>query len=142
MIMFQCQVAKHKGIMLTGASPSKLPKVKVEEQAEHAAFVQWLVGEVKTQVPVLEDELRECFLDRWIKNDPQLHLEITSLLATRAEDFNVRTVTVLNELMVQHAGPKNGLIIEAMTKLEGHKEQLADKEFALLLSQLTYDTDT
>ena len=36
---------------------------------------------------------------RWQENYAQLHLEITSSLATRAEDFGSHDVTLLKELM-------------------------------------------
>ena len=51
----------------------------MEDLAEHVALVHWLAREVQGSVPIADQ--------RWQENDAQLHLEIASALATRAEDF-------------------------------------------------------
>ena len=50
-------------------------------------FVSSLVDEVKALVPIHDDILRETFVRAYIENDPQVHLEICSVLVTRADDF-------------------------------------------------------
>ena len=85
-IMFQCQVDKHKKLNKT-CSPTKLTKAKMDESAEQAALVHSLVGEVRAQVPIPEDNLYDQFVKLWIENDPQVHMEIISVLATKADDF-------------------------------------------------------
>ena len=139
-IMFQCQVDKHKKLMLT-CSPQKLTKAKMDEYAEQAALVSSLVDEVKALVPIPDDILQEAFVRAYIENDPQVHLEIASVLATRAGDFSPKDLAVLKALMDTRCGPRNMPIIDAMAKLEGHKASLDEQEFQLLMNQLTYDVD-
>ena len=49
-----------------------------------------------------------------------MHLEITSVLATKADDFGPQHLEVLKVLMDTHCGPRNIPIIDAIAKLEGH----------------------
>ena len=58
------------------------------------------------------------YVQAYIENDPQVHLEIASVLATRAGDFSPRDLAVLSALMDTHCGPRNIPIIDAMTKLK------------------------
>ena len=139
-IMFLCQVDKHKKLMLT-CSPQKLAKAKMDEYAEQAALVSSLLDEVKALVPIPDDILQETFVRAYIENDPQVHLEICSVLATRAGDFSPQDLAVLKALMDTHCGPRNVPIIDAMAKLEDHKASLDEQEFQLLMNQLSYDVD-
>ena len=88
-IMFRCQVDKHKKLMLT-CTPPKLGKSKMDEDADKAALVSSLVDEVQTLVPIPDGILEEEFVRAYIENDPQVHLEICSVLSTRAGDFSPR----------------------------------------------------
>ena len=63
----------------------------------------------------------------WQENDPQLHLEITSALATRADDFSPHDVAPLQQLMAGHKGPQNMAVVGAMTNVEAQKTELEDK---------------
>ena len=63
------------------------------------------------------------------------------MLVTRAADFSPKDLAVLKELMDTHCGPRNMPIMDAMTKLEGHKAALEDQECQLVMNQLTYDVD-
>ena len=139
-IMFKCQVDKHKKLMLT-CSPQKLAKARMDEYAEQAAPVSSLVHEVQALVPFHDDILQEAFVRAYIENDPQVHLKICSVLATRAGDFRPQDLAVLKALMDTHCGPRNMPIIDAMTKLEGHKAALEEQKFQLVMNQLTYDVD-
>ena len=113
----------------------------MDAYAEQAALVSSLVDEVKALVPIPDDILQEAFVRAYIENDPQVHLEICSVLATRAGDFSQQDLAVLRALMDTHCGPRNAPIIDAMAKLEDHKASLDEQEFQLLMSQLTYDVD-
>ena len=139
-IMFRCQVDKHKKLMQT-CSPPKLAKPKMDEYAERAALVSSLVDEVKALVPVPDEILQAACVEAYIENDPQVHLEIASVLATRADDFSPQDLAVLKALMDTHCGPRNIPIIDAMAKLEGHKASLDEQEFQLFLNQLNFDVD-
>ena len=88
-VMFQCQIGKHIKLAQT-CSPPKLAKAKMDEYAEQAALVSSLVDEVKALVPIPDDTLQESFVRAYIENDPQVHLDIASALATRADDFSPR----------------------------------------------------
>ena len=77
----------------------------------------------------------------WQENDPQLHLEITSALATRADDFSPHDVTPLQQLMVGHKAPHNMAAVDAMTHLDTHKTELEEKAFDLVLQELCYDVE-
>ena len=88
-LMLQCQVSKHKKLMQT-CSPQKLNKAKMDEYAEQAALVSSLVDEVQALVPIPDNTLQESFVQAYIENDPQVHLDICSVLATRGSDFSPR----------------------------------------------------
>ena len=139
-IMFKCQVDKHKKLMLT-CTPQKLGKAKMDEDADKAALVSSLVEEVQALVPIPDGILEEAFVRAYIENDPQVHLEICSVLATRAVDFSPNDLAALKVLMDTHCAPRNIPIINAMQQLEGHKASLDEQEFQLLMNQLTYDVD-
>ena len=113
----------------------------MDEDAEQAALVSSLVDEVKALVPVPDEILQAAFVDAYIENDPQVHLEICSVLVTRADGFVPQDLGVLKGLMDAHCGPRNIPIIDAMSKLEGHKVALDEQTFQLLMNQLTYDVD-
>ena len=81
-VMFQCQVNKHKKLMQT-CSPKKLNKAYIDEYAEQAALVSSLVDEVQALVPIPDNTFQESFVQAYIENDPQVHLDIYSVLATR-----------------------------------------------------------
>ena len=78
---------------------------------------------------------------RWQENDAQLHLEITSALATRADDFSPHDVTHLQQLMVGHKGPHSMAVMGVMTIFGIHKTELEEKAFDLVLKQLCYDVE-
>ena len=134
-IMFLCQIDKHTKLLQT-CVPPKLSKPKVEESAEQAALVHSMIKEVQAIVPVPEDELQEKFVRLWVENDPQVHLEVTSVLATKADDFAPASLTVLKHLMEAHCGPRNMPIYDAMAKLESHKTEIEEQPFVLIMSQL------
>ena len=48
---------------------------------------------------------------------------------------------MLTTMMETHCGPRNMPIIDAMTKLEGHKADLGEQVFALLMNQLKNDVN-
>ena len=50
--------------------------------------VACLVDEVKALVPIRDDNLQEGFVRLYIENDPQVHLELCSVPATRADSFS------------------------------------------------------
>ena len=64
-IMLQCQVDKHKKLMLT-CSPPKLTKDKMDEHAEQAALVSSLVDEVQALVPIHDDVLHTALVQAFI----------------------------------------------------------------------------
>ena len=74
-------------------------------------------------------------------NNAQLHLEIASALATRAEDFGPHDVTQLRQLMEGHKGPQHMAVMHAMSDLDSYKTELQEKEFELVLKQLCYDAE-
>ena len=59
----------------------------MDQYAEQAALVHCLVGEVQAMVPIPDVTLQEQFVQLYIENDPHVHLEIASVLATRADNF-------------------------------------------------------
>ena len=86
-LMWKCQIDRRKRLPQTGGA-TKTPKVKMDELAEHAALVHWLAQEVQGCVPVSDHiSMEKCILP-WKENDTQLHLEISSALATKADDFS------------------------------------------------------
>ena len=99
----------------------------MDEYAEQAAFVSSLVDEVKALVPVPDEILQAAFVDAYIENDPQVHLEIASVLATRADDFSPQDLAVLKALMDTHCGPRNIPIIDAQTKLQDSQAQIVEQ---------------
>ena len=113
----------------------------MDESVEQVALVVSLVSEVRSQVPIPKTELEDKFANLWIQNDPQVHLEITSVLAMKAYDFSPHCMTHFRELMESHCGPRNIPIVEAMTKLEDQKTQIQEQEFMLVMNQLQYDVD-
>ena len=138
--MFQCQTDKHIKLAQT-CSPPMLGKAKMDEYAEQAALVVSLVDEVKAMVPIPDDTLQNMFVRPYIENDAQVHMEICSVLATRADGFAPRDLNVLKTLMDSHCGPQSIPIIDARSKLESHKAAVDEQEFQLLINQLTYDVD-
>ena len=116
-IMLNCQVDKHKKLTQT-CSPGKLSNSTMDNDADQAALVHSLVREVKAVVPIPDEILQDQFLRLYIENDPQVHLEITSVLASRGDDFKPEDLQVLKVLMDSHCAPRNMPIIDAMTKLQ------------------------
>ena len=56
----------------------------MEDDAEQAALVHSLVREVQAIVSSITDDiLQEQFVRLYIENDPQVHLEVSSVLASR-----------------------------------------------------------
>lgn len=85
-------------------SPQKLANAKMID-----ALVSSLVDEVKALVPIPDDTLQESFVRLYIENDTQVHLDICSVLATRAADFSPNDLAVLKALMDAHCGPRGVL---------------------------------
>ena len=139
-IMLECQVDRHKKLSQT-CSPGKLPKANMEDDAEQAALVHSLVREVQAIVPITDDILQEQFVRLYIENDPQVHLEISSVLASRGDDFKPQHLQVLQVLMDSHCAPKNIPIFDAMTKLKEGQDAIVEQEFNLIMNQLCYDRD-
>ena len=108
--MLKCQVDKHKKLSQT-CSPGKLTKAKTEDNAEQAALVYSLVREVQAIVPIADDILQEQFVRLYIENDPQVHLEVSSVLASRG----------------MTSSPQNIPIIDAMTKLKDNQASIAEQ---------------
>ena len=92
-------------------------------------------------VPVPDDALQAMFAQPYIENDPQVHLEICSVLVTRVDGFVPQDLGVLKALMDSHRGPQSIPFIDAMSKLESHKAEVDEQEFQLLMNQLSYDMD-
>ena len=115
-IMLKCQVDRHKKLSQT-CSPGKLTKAKMEDNAEQAALVHSLVREVQAIVPITDDVLQEQFVRLYIENDPQVHLEISSVLASRGDDFKPQDLQVLKVLMDSHCAPQNIPITVSYTHL-------------------------
>ena len=101
----------------------------MEDDAEQAALVHFLVREVQAIVPIADDILQEQFVRLYIENDPQVHLEVSSVLASRGDDFNPQDLQVLKVLMDSHCAPQNIPIIDAMTKLEDNQASIAEQEW-------------
>ena len=55
----------------------------MEDYVEQAALVHPLVREVQAIVPITDDILQEQFVRLYNENDPQVHLEVSSVLASR-----------------------------------------------------------
>ena len=80
-VMFLCQMdkaIKHMKLTQTGSAP-KLAKARMDEYAEQAAFVVSMVDEMKAMVPIPDDTLQSMFVQPYIDNDAQVHLEICSV---------------------------------------------------------------
>ena len=88
-----------------------------------------LVREVQAIVPITDDILQEQFVRLYIENDPQVHLEVPSALASRGDDFKPQDLQVLKVLMDSHCSPQNIPIIDAMTKLEDNQASIAEQEW-------------
>ena len=114
----------------------------MKEYAEQAALVSSLLGEVKALVPIADDTVQEGLLRLFIENGPQVHLEICSVLATRADSFRPQDLSALKVVMDTHCGPRPIQIIDAaMSKLEGQKEEASVdlQELQVLMRQPEYD---
>ena len=101
----------------------------MEDDAEQAALVHSLVREVQAIVPITDDILQEQFVRLYIENDPQVHLEVSSVLASRGDDFKPQDLQVLKVLMDSHCAPQNIPIIDAMTKLKHNQASIAEQEW-------------
>ena len=102
----------------------------MEDDAEQAALVHSLVREVQAIVSSITDDiLQEQFVRLYIENDPQVHLEVASVLASRGDDFKPQDWQVLKVLMDSHCAPQNIPIIDAMTKLEDNQASIAEQEW-------------
>ena len=55
----------------------------MEDYAEQAALVHSLVREVQGIVPITDDISQEQFVRLYNENDPQVCLEVSSVLASR-----------------------------------------------------------
>ena len=113
----------------------------MEDNAEQAALVHSLVREVQAIVPIADDILQEQFVRLYIENDPQVHLEVSSVLASRGDDFKPQDLQVLKVLMDSHCAPQQVTIIDAMTKLKDSQASIVEQEFQLLMNQLIHDRD-
>ena len=140
-VMFQCQTDKHIKLAQTCSPLMKLRKAQMGGSAEQAALVVSLVDEVKAMVPIPDDTLQGMFVRLYIENDPQVHLEICSVLVTRADGFVPQDLGVLKALMDSHRGPQAIPIIHAMSVFESHMAEVDEQEFQLLMHQLTYVMD-
>ena len=69
----------------------------MEDDAEQAALVHSLVREVQAIVPITDDILQGHFVRLYIENDPQVHLEVSSVLASRGGDFQPQGLQVLSQ---------------------------------------------
>ena len=116
-LMFLNQLDLHKKLMLT-CVPLKITRPKMDEIAGQAALVHSLVGEVRAQMPIPEELLKTDFVQLWVQNDPQVHLEVSSTLATQDREFTPQSLSVLRQIMDAHHGPQNIPIIHAMAKLQ------------------------
>ena len=74
----------------------------MEEDAEQTALVHSLIREVQAIVPIADDILQEQFVRLYIENDPQVHVEVSSVLASRGVDFQPQDLQVLKVLMDSH----------------------------------------
>ena len=102
----------------------------MEDDAEQAALVHSLVREVQAIVSSITDDiLQEQFVRLYIENDPQVHLEVSSVLASRGDDFEPQELQVLKVLMDSHCAPQNIPIIDAMTKLKDSQASIAEQEW-------------
>ena len=102
----------------------------MEDDAEQAALVHFLVREVQAIMSSITDDiLQEQFVRLYIENDPQVHLEVSSVLASRGDDFKPQDWQVLKVLMDSHCAPQNIPIIDAMTKLEDNQASIAEQEW-------------
>ena len=99
------------------------------DDAEQAALVHSLVREAQAIVPITDDISQEHFVRLYIENDPQVHLEVSSVLASRWDDIKPQCLQVLKVLMDSHCAPQNIPIIDAMTKLEDSQASIAEQEW-------------
>ena len=113
----------------------------MEDDAEQAALVHSLVREVQGIVPITDDILQEQFVRLYNENDPQVHLEVSSVLASRGDDFKPQDLQVLKLLMDSHCAPQQVTMIDAMTKLEDSQASIDEQEFQLIMNQLIHDRD-
>ena len=67
----------------------------MDEHAEQAALVSSLMDEVQALVPIPYDVLHTALVQAFSKNGPHVHLEVASVMATRAEEFSPHDVGVL-----------------------------------------------
>ena len=65
-----------------------------DKAADQAALVQSLAREVQAQMPISAELLQTEFVQPWVDNDPQVHLEICSCLATKDTDFTTESLSV------------------------------------------------
>ena len=128
-IMLKCQVDRHKKQQSQTCTPRKLEIATMDEDAGKAALVHSLVREVQAIVPITDDILWEHFVRLYIENDLQVHLEVSSVLASRGVDFQPQDLQVLKVLMDSHCAPQNTPIIDAMTKLEDNQASIAEQEW-------------
>ena len=109
----------------------------MEDDAGQAALVHSLVREVQAIVPITDNILQEQFVRLYIENDPQVHLEVSSVLASWGDDFKPQDLQVLKVLMDSHCAPQQVTIIDAMTKLKDSQASIDEQEFQLPMNQLT-----
>ena len=75
----------------------------MEDDVEQAALVHSLVREVQAIASSITDDiLQEQFVRLYIENDPQVHVEVPSVLASRGDDFKPQDLQVLKVLMDSH----------------------------------------
>ena len=139
--MLKCQVDRHKKQQSQTCTPRKLEIATMDEDAGKAALVHSLVRDVQGIMPVPDDILQEQFVRLYIENDPQVHLEVSSVSASRGDDFKPYDLQVLEVLMDSHCAPRNIPIIQAMTNLEHSQVLVVEQEFNLLMNQLQLDKD-
>ena len=92
-------------------------------------------------MPIKDEILQEQFVRLYIENDPQVHLEVSSVLASRGDDFKPQDLQVLKVLMDSHCAPQQVTMIDAMTKLKDSKASIDEQEFQLIMNQLMHDRD-
>ena len=101
----------------------------MEDELERVALVHPLVCEVQAIVLITDDISQEHSVRLYIENDPQVHLEVPSVLASRGDDFKPQDLQVLKVLMDSQGAPQNIPIIHAMTKLEDNQASIAEQEW-------------
>ena len=92
--MLNCQVDKHKKLTQT-CSPGEISNSTMGHAADQVALVHSLVREVQAIVPITDDILQGHVVRLFIENDPQVHLEVSSVLASRGVDFQPQDLQVL-----------------------------------------------